>query len=170
MNLKKIQPFHSICFRGKSHFERDVRQSYLVFHPMYRYFKRVSGVERGNNIYFWKSKELSDENIADPTTNDYSVNPQLSYFGTKRRLEFKGRCLKQNNIAYDHGKVVNIYIVYKINKNYNISSYPRLESWLFAAVGLTKMVILKNVNILDVVLDLIDMNFFLTLVVKLVEM
>ena len=44
--LKKLQPFDSICFRGKSHFEKDVTQSYLVFHPIYRYFKRVSGVER----------------------------------------------------------------------------------------------------------------------------
>ena len=102
--MKKLLPFDSICFRSKSHFEKDVTQSYLVFHPMYRYYKRVSGVERGNYIYFWKSKELSDENIAAPTTSDYSLNPQLSYFGTKRRLEFKGSCLKQNNIAYDMEK------------------------------------------------------------------
>ena len=47
---------------------------------------------------------MSDENIAAPTTSDYSLNPQLSYFGTKRRLEFKGSCLKQNNIAYDMEK------------------------------------------------------------------
>ena len=32
--LKKLQPFDSICFRDKSHFEKDVTQSYLVFHPM----------------------------------------------------------------------------------------------------------------------------------------
>ena len=40
----------------------------------------------------------------------------------------------------DHGKVANIYIVYEINKNVNISSYPTLENCLFGAVKLTKHV------------------------------
>ena len=57
---------------------------------MYRYFKRVSGVGSGNYIYFWKYKGLSDENITAPTTTDCSLNPQLSYLGTKTRVEFKG--------------------------------------------------------------------------------
>ena len=30
---------------------------------MERYFKRATGVCSGNNIYFWKSKGLSDETI-----------------------------------------------------------------------------------------------------------
>ena len=34
--------------------------------------------------------------------------------------------------------IVNIYIVYEINKNYNISGYPALENCLFEAVSLTK--------------------------------
>ena len=72
---------------------------------MYRYFKRVSGVGTGNYIHFWKSKGLSDENITAPTTNDYSLNPQLSYFGVKTRVEFKGSCLKQDKITYTHGKI-----------------------------------------------------------------
>ena len=43
-------------------------------------------------------------------------------------------------ITYSHGKTVNIYIVYEINKNYDISSYPALENYLFEAVSLTKHV------------------------------
>ena len=113
-------------------------QNYLVFQPMYWYFKRVSGVGSGNYIYFWKSKGLSDENITAPTTSDYKINPQLSYFGTKTRLEFKGSCLKQDKITYDHGKIVNIYIAYEISKNFNISSYSTLENCLFSAVSLIK--------------------------------
>ena len=50
---------------------------------MYRYFKRFVGVGTGNYIYFWKSKGLSDENITAPTTSDYGINPQVSYYGTK---------------------------------------------------------------------------------------
>ena len=105
---------------------------------MYRYFKRVSGFASGNYNYFWKSKALSDEDIAAPTTTDYSLNPQLSYFSTKTRVEFKGSCLKQDKIMYDHGKVVNIYIFYEISKDYDKSNYPKLENCLFGAVVLTK--------------------------------
>ena len=35
--------FDSIYFRGKSHFEEDGAQNYLIFKPMYRYFKKISG-------------------------------------------------------------------------------------------------------------------------------
>ena len=46
--LKKLQKFDSSYFRGKSYFEEDGTQNYLVFQPKYRYFKRVSGVGSGN--------------------------------------------------------------------------------------------------------------------------
>ena len=94
--LKKLQTFDSIYFRGKSLFEEDGIQNYLVFQPMYRSFKRVVGVGSGNYIYFWNSKGFSDENITPPVTPDYSLTRQLSYFGTKTRVEFNGSCLKQD--------------------------------------------------------------------------
>ena len=87
---------------GKSHFEENGTQNYLAFQPMHRYFKRVVGVGTGNYINFWKSKGLSDENITVPATNDYSLNPQLSYPGNKTRVEFKTNCLKQDKITYNH--------------------------------------------------------------------
>ena len=65
-------------------------------------------------------------------------NPSLNYVGTKARVEFNGDCLKQDKISFDHGKIVNIYIVHEIDKNVNISSYPTLENCLFGAVKLTK--------------------------------
>ena len=37
---------------------------------MYRYFQRVAGVGSGNDIYFWKSKGLSDENTTPPVPLD----------------------------------------------------------------------------------------------------
>ena len=39
--LKKLKTFHSSYFKGKSHFQEDGAQNYLVFQPMYRYFKRI---------------------------------------------------------------------------------------------------------------------------------
>ena len=81
---------------------------------------------------------MSDESIIALTTSDYSLNPQLRYLGNKTRVEFERSCLKQDQITYTYRKIVNIYIVYKINKNYNISSYLTLENCLFAAASLTK--------------------------------
>ena len=42
--------------------------------------------------------------------------------------------------TYNHGKIVNSYIVYEISKNYDITSYATLENCLFGAVSLTKNV------------------------------
>ena len=128
----------SSYFIGKSHFEEDGTQNYLVFQPIYRYFNGVSGVGSGNYVYSWKSKGFSDENITAPTTSDYKLNPELTFFCTKTKLEFNGSCLKQDKITYYHGKVVNIYIVYEISWNINISNYPTLENCLLGAVSLTK--------------------------------
>ena len=46
--------------------------------------------------------------------------------------------MRQNKVTYNNGKIVNIYFVYEISKNYSISSYPTLENCLFGAVSLTK--------------------------------
>ena len=102
-----------------------------------------------------------------PFTPNNSLNPLLNYVGTKIRIEFNGSCLKQDKISFNHGKVVNIYIFYEINKNYNISSFLSLENCLFGAVELAKLILIST-NILDVVLDLIEKDFF-HLVMKLVE-
>ena len=53
-------------------------------------------------------------------------------------MEFNGSCLKQDRVTYKHGKIVNIYIIYEISKNFNISNCPTLGNCLFGAVSLTK--------------------------------
>ena len=57
---------------------------------------------------------------------------------------------------------MNIYTVYEINKNYNISSYRTLVNCLLGAAELKKY-------ILDMVSDWIEKDFF-HLVMELVEM
>ena len=49
-------------------------------------------------------------------------------------------CLKQGKMIYNHGKLVNIQIVYEISKNYDISSHPTLENCLCGAVTLAKKI------------------------------
>ena len=61
-----------------------------------------------------------------------------NYFGVKTKVGFDGNCLKQDKITNNHGKVVNIYTVYEISRNINISDYPTRENCLCVAVSLTK--------------------------------
>ena len=39
--LNKLKNFDSSCFIGKRHFEEDGTQNYLVFQPIYMYFKSL---------------------------------------------------------------------------------------------------------------------------------
>ena len=89
---------------------------------MYRYLKRVAGVDGGNYIYFWKFKGLFDERSNSIIASKYSITPELSYFGTKTRVELNGSCLRQDKITYNRGTIVNIYIVYEASKNLNKQS------------------------------------------------
>ena len=58
---KKLQTFDWSYFRGKSYFEEDGTQNYLVFQPIIRYFKIIA---KTKYILSWKSKGLSDETIS----------------------------------------------------------------------------------------------------------
>ena len=101
--LNKLKTFDSSYFIGKSHFEEDGTQNYLVFQPLNKYFKLITNTL---SILSWQSKGLSNESIDHPTT---SLSPSIKYVGNKIRLKFTGSCLKQpNKLTYTHKKVVNI--------------------------------------------------------------
>ena len=76
-------------FIGKSHFEEDGTQNYLLFQPIVY-----------NYLVFHTSAN--------------SLNPTLSYYDTKIRVKFTRGCLEQPKISYTYGKVVSIYIVYEL--------------------------------------------------------
>ena len=96
--LNKLKTFDSGYFIGKSYFG-DGTQNYLVFQPLYRYFKVITNTDY---ISSWKSKGLSTESIKPPATSDNSLNPKLNYYGTKTRVKFTGSCLKQSKLTYTH--------------------------------------------------------------------
>ena len=79
---------------------------------------------------------MSNEKINSVETSNRSITPNLRYYGTKTRVEFKENYLKQDKVTFNHGKIVNTYIIYKISKNINIIDYPTLENCLFGAVTL----------------------------------
>ena len=52
MNWKKLKTFDSFWSHlEESHFEEDDTQNYLVFRPIYRYFKMIAGVDNDSYIY-----------------------------------------------------------------------------------------------------------------------
>ena len=67
--MKKLKTLDSSYFTGKSHFEEDGAQKYLVFQTMKKYFKVIAS----DYISYWKYKRLPSETITPPTTSDNSL-------------------------------------------------------------------------------------------------
>ena len=134
ISLKKLKTFDSSDFIGKSHFEEDGTQNYLVFRPLNKYFKVITNTDY---VSLWKFKGLSAKSIKPPTTTGNSLTPILSYYGTKTTVKLTGSCLKQPKFSYTHGKVVNIYIVYELGASSSHNNDPT-QNCLFGPVTLTK--------------------------------
>ena len=94
---------------------------------MRKYFKLNSVVNVIDRVLSWQSKGISNESIKPPTTSDNSLNPKLSYYGTKTRVQFTGSCLKQPNFTFTHKKIVNIYIVYELRASSSHTNDPTLK-------------------------------------------
>ena len=100
--LNKLKTFDSSYFVGKSHFEEDGKQNYLVFQLLNKYFKLITNTL---SILLWQSKGLSTENIDPPST---SLSPSIDYVGNYIRVKFSGSCLKQSNkLTYAHKLFMN---------------------------------------------------------------
>ena len=93
--LNKLKTFGSSYFIGKGHFEENGTQNYLVFQPIFRYFK-VNTINATGYVLSWQSKGLSAEGVKPPTTSNNSLTTALNYYGTKIRVTFTGSCLKQS--------------------------------------------------------------------------
>ena len=86
-------------FKGKQYFdEGSGKQNYLVFLPMGKYFKLNSVVGVIDRVLSWQSKGISNESIKPPTTSDNNLNPRLSYYGTKIRVQFTRSCLNSQKL------------------------------------------------------------------------
>ena len=92
INFKKLETFALGYFIGKSHFDDDGAQNYLVFQPILKYFTLDS-----NWITKWKSKGLSNESLQVVSTSDNTFTPSVNYYGDKVRLRFTESVLQQKN-------------------------------------------------------------------------
>ena len=113
----------------------DGFQAYLIFQPVYRYFKTITNP---NYISSWKSKGLSAKSIKSFPTSDNSLTPLIDYYSYNISIKLNGSILRQPKVSYSHGKPVNIYIVYELGVSSSHSDDPTLKQCLFGAVTLTK--------------------------------
>ena len=111
---------------------------------------------------------MSGKSIKPPTTSNKMFNPSKDYVGTKAKVKYNEDCLKQEKITFNHGKLVNIYIVYELEKSLNISNHPATENCLFGSVKLTKRVKLICTNVPDMASHSIEKDL-IQLVMKLEE-
>ena len=80
---------------------------------------------------------MSNEKTISTTTSNYNQAPNLIYDNARIKLSFNIDLSKQDKVTYNHGPIVNIYIVYRLIAFVN-TSVVTLENSLFGAVRLTQ--------------------------------
>ena len=86
---------------------------------------------------------MSNQKISSTTTSNYNQAPEPVYDNARINLSFNTDLLKQDKVTYNHGPIVNIYIVYRLAPIINNSGVT-LEKCLFGAVKLTKNADIDN--------------------------
>ena len=131
--LKKLKTFDAAYFRCKEYFGTDSLQKFLVFQPIPKYLKTISGSLK---ISEFRSKGIYNEVIKPPNN---AIAPQIGLEGRNMHLKFDGSCLKTTEKYFFHPSLteLNIYTVYELNSNLNNFDLT-LENCLFGAVRLTK--------------------------------
>ena len=130
--LKTLGKIDAAYFRGKNYFEKDGMENYLEFQPVYKYFEKT-----GDKVSSWKSKGLSGEEIISTTTSTDKSATKKIFDNARIKIEFNGDLLRQNQVTYSHGLVVNIYVFYETTPDIKTSNII-LENCLFGAIKPTK--------------------------------
>ena len=80
---------------------------------------------------------MSNEKSNSTKTSNYDQSLRLIYNNARIKLSFNIDLLKQDKVTYNHGPILNIYIVYRLAPGISNSGVT-LENYLFGAVKLTK--------------------------------
>ena len=95
--LKKLKTFDSNYYNGKTYFDEDGIQNYLVFQSILKYFTlNCSWITK------WKSKGLSNESLEVVSTSSNTLTPSVNYYREKARLKFTGSVLQQKIVTYSY--------------------------------------------------------------------
>ena len=84
---------------GKSYFDEDGSENYLVFQSILKYFTL-------NNKWItkWKSQGLSNESLEVVSRSNNNLTPAINYYGERKRLKFTRSVLQQKRVIYSHKK------------------------------------------------------------------
>ena len=96
--------FDPSYIRGKSHFEDDGSQNYLVFQPVYKYLRLTISDHRHLQIAIFQHGNLKDCLIK--VLNLLlllSLVPGLNHINSKLSVNYDGSCLKQQKVIYKGG-------------------------------------------------------------------
>ena len=80
---------------------------------------------------------MSDEKIILTVTSTDKPATKTIYDNARIKVRFNGDLLRQNQVTYNHGPVVNIYIVYETTPDTETSN-TTLKNCLFGAIKITK--------------------------------
>ena len=124
-------------YQGKDYYHTDGLPDFLVFKSTFNNFKRS-----GASVNSWKSSGIHDEDdaILSAVYNSLNALPRLIITSEnfKFKVRFSGNMLKQDKIHYNHGKLVNIYITYKLQIRTNNNLDFAIENALVGAVKIKK--------------------------------
>ena len=82
---------------------------------------------------------MSNEKIRPPTTSNNIRSPKLKWHNSRIRVEFKGSCVKQVKVTFTPNNVVNLFIVYELDRwSKDLNADLTLKDFLFGAVKFTK--------------------------------
>ena len=68
------------------------------------------------SIIVRQPKGLSNEKLLPPTILNNSLSPKLKCHNSKIRVGFEGSCLKPDKVTFIPNNVVNLFIVYKLDR------------------------------------------------------
>ena len=90
-------------------------------------------------FYHGNLKDYIMKKIESIKTTNYILKPHFDVYNMDRvRIKFNGGFLNRFPPTLLRAGIVNIYIVYELEKSENISSYPTIENCLFRSVKLNK--------------------------------
>ena len=116
------------------YFPSGVFQSYLVFIPATKHLIYFHGTTQ---LYFWKSKGMSEESIENITKSGRNFAPTFDDHHSLPDIKFNGHCLIKNSISIPR-KVKNRYISYTLGWQLrNLNTGFTLSNYLFGSVKWT---------------------------------
>ena len=120
--------------QGKKLFE----QNYWLLKSAYKYFKTLTdSTEDIDYAYYWQSDGLMNSKMNAIGTDTNNDREPIINYNNKIELHFRKNKVLKQSIGDDHKKIVNIYIVYKIDPNYATHTRFLLKDFLFATINVT---------------------------------